>query len=178
MKEIHPMKARATSFTMWARAALLVSALGLIACGPDDGAEIEECDPPGACSCEPGTERETSCSCTGGSECVIEGDSIEFHCDGNAGCGMTCGTDCLITCPGTTSCDVVVDEAAVIDCPGTAECYVTCLGSCTLSMAGASRSTLICDDPAADCAMEGCSATDCGDGVFTCRSDCPETPVD
>jgi hypothetical protein len=73
---------------------------------------------------------------------------------------------------------VVVDEAAVIDCPGTAECYVTCLGSCTLSMAGASRSTLICDDPAADCAMEGCSATDCGDGVFTCRSDCPETPVD
>lgn len=140
-------------------------------CGSD--AHIEACEPENACSCGPGTERETSCSCTGGSSCEIEGDDIEFRCDGNAGCGMSCGNDCLITCPGTTTCDIEVGDDGVIECPGTATCNVVCHGSCALSLAGAARAVLTCEDDAAACEMSGCQATDCGNGVFACRAECP-----
>ena len=90
-------------------AALAFGALS--GCGDDDppprsSAHVEECEPANACSCGPGTERATACSCTGGSNCEIAGSNIEFQCDGNAACGMTCGANCLITCPGTTSCTV------------------------------------------------------------------------
>ena len=158
--------------------ALFALCLLALSCGGKDrrgeGATIEECEPANSCSCEPGVERDTLCRCSGGSECEIDGDGIEFQCDGNAGCGMTCGTDCLITCPGTTTCDVDVGNGAEISCPGTATCNVTCHGSCQLSMAGAARSVLICNDAAADCQMGGCNPTDCGDGVFACGTSCPE----
>jgi len=148
-----------------------------LAAGCGGGANVEECEPEGSCSCEPGTERATSCSCTGGSNCSISGDDIEFQCDGNAGCGLDCGTNCLVTCPGTTSCNVEVDDEAVVRCPGTAECTVTCSGSCTLEMAGNATSLLTCEGEAdgadTDCVMEGCTPTECGDGVYACGMDCP-----
>lgn len=157
----------------------LWTASGLVACSGNDElgsgeAEIEECEPADACSCEAGVERETRCTCVGGSTCEIAGDSIEFQCEGNADCGMTCGDDCLLTCPGTTRCDVVTGSEAVIECPGTASCYVTCSGSCELNIAGAARGLLTCEDAEADCSFNGCEPTDCGEGVFACRVDCPD----
>ena len=86
---------------------------------------------------------------------------------------MTCGNDCLITCPGTTTCDVEVGANAQIECPGTATCNVVCHESCTLNVVGAASATLTCLDPEADCSMTGCAAVDCGDGVSACRAGCP-----
>lgn len=136
--------------------------------------DIEECEPANACSCEAGMERDTSCTCSGGSTCEIAGNSIEFQCQGNADCGMSCGDDCLLTCPGTTRCDVHTGERAIIECPGTASCYVTCSGSCELNMAGAARGLLTCEGAGTECAFSGCTPTDCGDGVFACGLECPE----
>ncbi|MFW6023353.1 MAG: hypothetical protein ACOC9O_01290, partial [Myxococcota bacterium] len=100
----------------WTAAGLALSmALGLAGCGNDDGAEVKECMPEDACTCTEGTERETQCSCTGGSTCTVDGDNIEFACDGNAACGLNCGDDCLITCPGTTSCTVSTGDEGVVE---------------------------------------------------------------
>jgi hypothetical protein len=88
---------------------------------------------------------------------------------------MTCGTNCLITCPGTTSCTVDVQDQASISCPGTATCDVLCYGSCTVQMAGAAKSIVRCEDETATCEIQGCQATDCGDGVYACRMDCPQS---
>lgn len=112
-------------------------AVGPLVLGCGGQAAIEECDPPGACSCEPGKERETSCSCHGGSTCSIQGDGVEFSCDGNADCDMECGADCLI------------------EVSGAADVRLTCAED-------------------AECVMEGCKATECGDGVSVCRTDCPD----
>lgn len=157
---------------------LLFACLSLVAtaCGGDGeggSAVVRECEPADACSCGPGVDRPTACTCNGGSSCEIEGDDIEFQCQGNAACGMTCGTDCLITCPGTTSCSVDVDDGGIVSCPGTATCEVICRGDCTVEMTGTARSTLRCEAEDATCEVTGCDVTDCGDGVFACRMDCP-----
>lgn len=161
---------------------LLLSAFAaapLLACGGDgggSGAEVLECEPAGSCSCGPGTERPTACTCNGGSSCEIDGNDIEFQCQGNAACGMSCGTNCLITCPGTTSCTVEVEDDGIVSCPGTATCEVLCHGDCTVEMTGTAGSIVRCAGEAdgAACDITGCSATDCGDGVHACRMDCPE----
>ena len=136
------------------RLALAASFVLLVACG--DSAEVRECTPEGACTCVDGTERDIACSCVGGSSCVIEGDDIEFQCEGNASCGMTCGDNCLVTCPGTTSCTVTVGEGGVVSCPGTASCDITCLGDCTVTVAGAASATVDCVNEAegAICTVE------------------------
>lgn len=148
-------------------------AVGPLVLGCGGQAAIEECDPPGACSCEPGKERETSCSCHGGSTCSIQGDGIEFSCDGNASCDMECGADCLIRCPGTSSCEVTTGAGSIVRCPGTASCDVTCVGDCKVEVSGAADVRLTCAEDA-ECVMEGCKATECGDGVSVCRTDCPD----
>lgn len=146
-------------------------------CGDDDGtgAAVVECMPEGACMCGPGNERPIACSCAGGSSCVLDGNEIEFQCQGNAGCGMSCGTDCLVTCPGTTQCTVEVGDRGIVSCPGTATCDIVCHGDCTVQMAGAARSTIRCEHEAdgAECVIEGCQPTDCGDGVWACGTACP-----
>jgi hypothetical protein len=111
----------------------------------------------------------------GGSDCSIDGDNIEFQCEGNAACSLTCGDDCLITCPGTTTCTVDVGDDAEITCPGTASCDITCHGDCTVSIAGTASAIIRCvnEDDGAVCAASGCALTDCGGGVKACRSGCP-----
>lgn len=141
--------------------------------GGGGGAAVYECEPADACSCGPGNERPTACTCSGGSTCEIDGDGIEFHCQGNANCGLACGTNCLVTCPGTTSCSVEVGNDGHVSCPGTATCQVACRGDCTVAMTGNARSTVRCESEDANCEITGCDATDCGDGVFACRMDCP-----
>jgi hypothetical protein len=152
----------------------------LSGCGDDDppprsSAHVEECEPVNACSCGPGTERATACSCTGGSSCEIAGSNIEFQCDGNAACGMTCGANCLVTCPGTTSCTVTTGNDGEIRCPGTASCDITCLGDCTVNGAGNAEAIVHCEgaDDGAVCTIEGCTPEDCGDDVFACGAACP-----
>jgi hypothetical protein len=150
-------------------------AMFFVACSSGTSVEFFDCTPEGSCVCSEGVERELSCSCLGGSNCAIAADDIEFSCDGNAACGLDCGTNCLITCPGTTSCAVIAGDEAVISCPGTAFCDVTCRGSCLVTFAGNASGLVFCADDLAECVVEGCAgATDCGDGVSACRTDCPE----
>lgn len=106
---------------------------------------------------------------------MLDGNQIEFQCQGNAGCGMTCGTDCLITCPGTTTCTVDIGDGSIVSCPGTATCDVRCHGDCIVQMAGAARSIVRCEkaDEGAECIVEGCTPVDCGNGVRACRTACP-----
>ncbi len=135
--------------------ALFTATLAGIGCGGGD-AEVAACEPEGACYCEDGVERATACFCEGGSNCSVEGDDIEFQCEGNAACGLTCGTNCLVTCPGTTSCTVEVGDGGVVICPGTASCDVTCLGDCTVQVDGAASATVDCVNEAsgAVCTIE------------------------
>jgi hypothetical protein len=156
------------------RSFFLCLGLAAAACGGDD-AEVEFCEPEGACECTDGVERETACVCVGGSTCSVDGDDIEFSCDGNADCSLVCGTNCLITCPGTTQCTVDVGDGAVVDCPGTASCDVLCRGDCEVAVAGAADAIVTCEAEAdgAVCDFTGCSPTDCGDGVYACRTACP-----
>lgn len=161
----------------WVKLVGILSAAGLLAhCGSD--ATIEECEPEGACSCEAGTERETRCTCVGGSSCSVTGGGIEFTCDGNAACDLSCGEDCLIFCPGTTSCAVTAGDQAVVRCPGTASCSITCEESCSVEIEGAADAVVRCEaeSTGATCEITGCSLEDCGDGVYACRATCPESP--
>lgn len=157
------------------RMLLWTSSLSLfLACSDSDDAEVTACEPENACQCTDGTERDTACVCVGGSTCSIEGNSIEFSCQGNAACGLSCGTDCLITCPGTTMCTVATGDDAVVECPGTASCDVTCHGDCTVNVAGAAKAVLRCTEENASCELAGCSATDCGNGIWACKTACPD----
>jgi len=157
-----------------AQVVLFLASTFVAACG-NNNAQIQQCTPTNACTCTAGTQRDTACTCSGGASCAISGDSIEFQCDGNADCNLTCGTDCLITCPGTTSCTVDVDDNAVVECPGTASCDVTCRGNCTVDISGNADAIVRCLDQAngAVCTVNGCSTTDCGNGVSACRTTCP-----
>jgi len=148
---------------------------GSIAPGCGDDATIERCEPASACSCTAGTDRETRCTCAGGSSCSVAGGGIEFDCQGNAACELTCGDDCLITCPGTTSCGVVAGDGSVVRCPGTASCDVTCEGDCDVTIEGAADAVVRCEaeDIGAVCELSGCSFDDCGDGVYACGTACP-----
>ena len=155
------------------RAALIPILILLAACGGD--AEVEACEPASACSCMDGAERDTACVCAGGATCTIEGDSIEFSCDGNADCKLGCGADCLITCPGTTTCTVDVGDNAVVTCPGTASCEVFCRADCDVDVAGNADAIVRCEDEAngATCRITGCSPTSCGNGLYACGTACP-----
>jgi hypothetical protein len=136
--------------------------------------EVVACEPEGACDCREGEDRPTACTCQGGSTCRIDADHIEFDCEGNAGCELACGNDCLITCPGTTRCEVHVGDGAEISCPGTATCNVVCAGDCAVQVTGAARATVTCEAEGAECEIRGCPATtDCGGGVFACKTACP-----
>jgi hypothetical protein len=145
---------------------------------PSEGGQVQECRPEGACTCEAGVERATRCTCEGGSSCTVLGNDIEFACEGNAACGLDCGTDCLVSCPGTTSCTVVVGDDAVVVCPGTATCDVTCRADCAVEMSGASRAVVRCEAEAggAVCTLTSCAIEDCGGGVYACRTSCPAPP--
>lgn len=126
------------------KSVLVAVVVTLIAMGCGSDAEVKECLPEGSCSCTDGVERDTACVCVGGSDCSIDGDNIEFQCDGNASCGLTCGNDCLVICPGTTICTVEVGDDAVVNCPGTATCNIRCLEDCTVNVAGAADATVEC----------------------------------
>jgi hypothetical protein len=155
-------------------------AFALASCNCDGGATVRECAPESACMCTEGTMRATSCACAGGSTCTIDGDDIEFACDGNAACGLNCGTNCLITCPGTTSCTVSTGDEGDVTCPGTASCDITCLADCRISIAGNATAVVRCEGESsgASCDVTGCTLTDCGGGIYACRTSCPPTAAD
>jgi hypothetical protein len=137
--------------------------------GGDSPGEVLECE--GSCTCEPETR---TCTCHGGTDCVVDGDDdITFECDGNARCGLECGTNCHVECVGTTGCDAVMGDGSTGVCPGTASCNFTCLGSCSVSCSGSAQCTLDCPEDG-DCEITDCPmVTDCGDGVLACRTSCP-----
>lgn len=135
------------------KSVLIALTFVLLAVGCASDADVRDCEPEGACYCSEGEERETLCTCEGGSTCSIDGDNIEFECGGNAACGLTCGEDCLITCPGTTSCTVEVGDGAEVICPGTATCDITCFGDCVVEVDGAASAQVDCvnEDDGAIC---------------------------
>jgi len=151
----------------------LILILVMAACGDD--AEVKTCMPENACTCMDGIDRDTACVCAGGATCTVEGDNIEFSCDGNAACNLTCGANCLITCPGTTTCTVEVDDDAVVTCPGTASCDVLCHGDCQVNVAGNADAIVRCEKEAsgAMCTVMCGGAMNCGNGVYTCSKACP-----
>lgn len=154
---------------------ILLGAALLVHCGDESNATIEQCEPEGACSCSPGTERPVRCSCVGGSACTVSGGGIEFSCDGNADCDLTCGENCLVECPGTTSCMVTAGNATEVRCPGTASCDITCEASCAVEIRGAADGVVRCEaeSSGAVCAITGCTPEECGDGVYACGTACP-----
>lgn len=155
---------------------VLLGALLLTHCSDD--ATIEQCEPTNACSCTDGTERDTRCTCVGGSTCEVTGGGIEFYCEGNAACELNCGDDCLIVCPGTTSCGVTAGDQAEVRCPGTASCDITCEADCAVEVDGAADAVIRCEaEPTgAVCEIIGCSPEDCGEGVYVCGTACPAAP--
>jgi hypothetical protein len=127
---------------------MLLFALTPLACGDDEedgGARILECD--GTCSCNEDTR---PCSC-----------------------GLSCGSDCDIICPGTTGCTAEAGASASFECQGNASCEFTCLADCSVLCQGAAQCLVTCDDTE-PCDLENCSgSTDCGNGVFACGRACP-----
>ena len=157
---------------------ILLGAVLLAHCGEENGGTIEQCEPEGACSCSDGTERDTRCTCVGGSTCSVSGGGIEFYCDGTDACELSCGDDCLIVCPGTTSCGVTAGDEAEVRCPGTASCDITCEGDCAVDVQGAADAVVRCEaeSSGATCQITSCSPEDCRDGVYACRTMCPASP--
>jgi hypothetical protein len=123
---------------------LIAALLVLLTAGCGSSAEVQFCEPEDSCYCTDGVERETLCVCEGGSDCLIDGDNIEFECEGNAACGLSCGENCLVTCPGTTSCTVEVGHGGVVNCPGTARCEIACYGDCQVYVDGAATAIVDC----------------------------------
>jgi hypothetical protein len=163
--------------TLSIRAFLISAVLAAAGCGSSTTAEIHSCEPENACTCtDTSTERDLLCTCSGGATCSIDGDNIEFSCDGNAGCNYACGDNCLYNCVGTTVCEVHSGDNGEVLCTGTTTCDVHCEGDCTVSSPGTSSTILRCLNEAAGavCEITDCNATDCGDGVYTCRTACPE----
>jgi hypothetical protein len=164
--------------TVFNRALLVSAVLGLAVagCGRGNDATIHTCEPENACSCtDTSASRDVLCTCVGGSSCSIDGDNIEFACDGNASCSYTCGENCLFNCVGTTGCEVHSGDGGHILCTGTTTCDVHCYGDCTVDSPGTSSSIVRClaEADGAVCTITSCTATDCGDGVYACRTPCP-----
>ena len=143
--------------------------------GCSDSTSIEQCEPASACMCTQGTERETRCTCSGGSTCTVSGGGIELDCQGNADCALNCGEDCLTVCPGTTSCSVITGDQSEVRCQGTASCDVTCESNCSVEVTGAADAVVECAEESAGavCALTGCDFEDCGGSVYACRTACP-----
>lgn len=140
-------------------------------CGDDDPVEVLECT--GTCSCE---EETRSCSCQGGSECVVGAASdVTLVCEGNASCDLECGVRCHVECPGTAGCAAAMGDDSTAICNGTGTCEYTCGGDCQIDCPGASACIVRCAE-GATCEVTSClgpSLVDCGDGVLACRTDCP-----
>lgn len=151
--------------------ALFVALSAPAGCGDDDDGEVRVLACSGNCSCNDDTR---TCSCSGGTDCVLEGEgNVTFTCDGNASCGLSCGSACDIVCPGTTGCVAKAGPSAYFECQGNATCEFTCEADCEVSCGGAARCLVTCDDPD-QCDLSACrGSTDCGDGVFACGRDCP-----
>lgn len=156
------------------RSFLLPLALGIgffLGCGdPDDDVDVLACS--GECECVP---EENTCSCLGGTDCVIDGEppGMTLICEGNARCALACGADCHVVCPGTSGCDATMGPGSTAECDGTGDCDFTCEGDCSVDCPGASSCTVTCP-PEASCEITSCSQiNECGDGVLACRTECP-----
>ena len=78
---------------------------GMPGCGDDDGADVDILECEGSCECDEDTR---TCSCLGGTECVVEGEEdITLVCEGNARCDLQCEALCTVECPGTAGCTFV-----------------------------------------------------------------------
>jgi hypothetical protein len=152
-----------------------VPALALVAfvqLGGCSSSDIEVLECTGECECD---EETNTCSCLGGTECVVEGGvGVTLTCDGNARCDLACGEECHVDCHGTTGCDATLGDNSTAACSGTVDCNYTCLGDCVVDCPGTSRCTVACAD-GATCEVTSCpSVTDCGEGMQTRRPNFPE----
>jgi hypothetical protein len=149
----------------------VVHMLGGCGGGGVDDVDILECT--GECTCDIETN---SCSCLGGTECVVEAEGeVTLRCEGNARCDLQCGDLCHVDCHGTAGCDAQMGADSTGECNGTGDCDFSCAGDCAIDCPGTSRCTLACPE-GASCSITSClgqSLMDCGDGVLVCRTSCP-----
>jgi hypothetical protein len=108
---------------------------------PNPEPEILECS--GACECDAETN---TCSCLGGTDCVIEGDvpGMTLLCEGNARCDLECGDECHVECPGTGGCDALMGANSTGVCNGTGSCTFLCVGDCSVDCPGSSSCVVSC----------------------------------
>lgn len=158
------------SSTWLVKVALLSNLAALSAGCNDDTVEILACE--GNCMC---VEETRTCSCLGGTECIIEGaNDVTLICEGNADCALRCEDDCNVQCPGTSICEVIMGGDSFARCNGTGRCDVTCNGDCQVECTGNEECTVRCADDV-DCEIIGCGeAIDCDDqNAQACRTACP-----
>lgn len=150
------------------RYVIALSILLCAACGGDD-VDVLECT--GECTCD---EETNTCSCLGGTDCVVEADgAVTLVCEGNARCDLECGDNCTVDCPGTSGCAAGMGANSTGTCAGNAACDYTCAGDCSIDCPGAARCTLVCPE-GAECEITSCPmVTSCPNGVLACRASCP-----
>lgn len=138
----------------------------------NEHADVLECE--GSCECDSETR---TCSCLGGSECIVEGeDDITLICEGNARCELECGTACHVECPGTAGCVAAMGDDSTAVCNGTGDCEYYCDGDCVVDCPGSSSCFVTCPEGSI-CEFTSCpemQIQECEGGGLACRRDCPE----
>jgi hypothetical protein len=159
------------------------------ACGQAPGRQGLSCDDGLDCThdevCDNGECSASVCTstCQPGFDCNIEChgvDQCDATCDQSGGCMLDCigvdqcalackGTQCGVTCQGSTSC--------AVNCSGNATCRIDCRGSdpnaCSAIVCEGSACTLICD-PGDSCGFADCkNEMICADGSIVCGQPCP-----
>ena len=124
-----------------------------------------------------------SCSAVGdGCRATCTADDCAYSCHGAESCEGLCGDNCTIacsaagicraetganssyTCINAGDCAVELGDDSVATCTSVDSCSVRCMGTCTVICIDADTCSIEC--------VEG-ERTNCGQGLFTCGTDCP-----
>jgi hypothetical protein len=124
-----------------------------------------------------------SCTSTGDAcEAICTAEDCEFRCHSADTCGALCGENCIaicsaadvctaetganseFSCTNTDACAAELGDDSVAICTSVENCSVRCLGTCTVACIFTGTCNVEC--------VEG-EKTNCGQGLFTCGTDCP-----
>jgi hypothetical protein len=178
--------------TIWLAGALLAvsSQVASVGCGSDSSAVT--CDE-GGCECSDRSVCELDCgdvvgcqpTCLGfGNQCSATCfDDCEFRCRQGNDCGGLCGDNCYTHCSSVESCSVEtganseyrclnatncsaeIGDASTAFCTAISNsCSVRCIGICTVFCIDVGSCSVEC--------VQG-ERTSCGQGVYTCGTECP-----
>jgi hypothetical protein len=129
-------------------------------------------------ACGP-TESDETPACTGGKDCVCDGENCTISCDGDS------KSDCKFKCKGGATCDFTCEGGnCSMDCVDGSTCTLDCSGGgCATTAATAASVTVTCagngcgvncGSSATTCAIQQCTSTcalNCG-GASGCTNSC------